>query len=465
MAPRIILPCRQRRATTRQQIAFFEGSTMMNTGESPPPHRQLTAAETTATIRKVAIRLLPLLLLAYVANLIDRANVGFAKLTMQADLGMSDPAFAFSTGMFYFGYLVFEVPSNLLLRRIGARIWFARIMMTWGVVSGATMFVTGAGSFMSARILLGVAEAGFFPGVIYYLTYWFPVRERTRAVATFMAANAIGGTLTNPLSGLIMQNLDQTWGLHGWQWVFLIESLPSLILGACVYFFLTDRPSEARWLDDHERNWLVQQISQEEEHREQRHGANFRQALISPRVWYLILLYFTIAFCANAGSLYLPELIQNHFPDSSKSEVGLVAAIPGLCGMVSMLLNGWWSDRTRKYRLHVALPALLGAGGWLLAALANSPAWAVVGLSLAFMGVMCMLPPFWSLPTSFLSGAAAAGGIALISSVGNIGGLLGPGIVGLINEATKSHLYGLFALAGILALGSILALFSPHDPS
>lgn len=438
---------------------------MFNTGGSPAPHRQLTDAEATATIRKVAVRLLPLLLLSYVANLIDRANVGFAKLTMQADLGMSDPAFAFGTGMFYFGYLVFEVPSNLMLRQIGARVWFARIMITWGVVSGLTMFVTGTWSYTCVRILLGVAEAGFFPGVIYYLTYWFPVRERTRAVATFMAANAIGGTLTNPLSGLIMQTFDQAWGLHGWQWVFLIESIPSLMLGVCVYFYLPDRPSDARWLDDHERNWLVQRIGQEEQHREKRHGADLRQAMISPRVWYLILLYFTVAFCSNAGSLYLPELIQSHFKDSSKFQVGLLAAIPGLCGMVSMLLNGWWSDRTRKYHLHAALPALMGAGGWLLAALADSPAWAVVGLSLAFMGVMSMLPPFWSLPTSFLSGAAAAAGIALISSVGNVGGLLGPGIVGTIYEATGSHLYGMFALAGTLALGGILALFAPHDPS
>ncbi|MGE5193489.1 MAG: MFS transporter [Deltaproteobacteria bacterium] len=438
---------------------------MANTGESLAPNRELNEGQVTATMRKVAVRLLPLLLLSYIANLLDRGNVGFTKLTMQADLGMSDTAYAFGTGMFYFGYLVFEVPSNLILRSTGARLWIARIMVTWGIVSGATMLVTGLWSFLSVRILLGVAEAGFFPGIIYYLTYWFPARERTRAVAGFMAANAVGGILTNPLSGLIMQYLDQAWGLHGWQWVFLLESLPSLILGVCVYFWLTDRPSEAHWLGDDERNWLVERMSQEQKHREQRHGGDLRQAMLSPRVWYLILLYFTVAFCANAGGLYLPELIRNHFPDSSKLQIGLLAAVPSLCGMVGMLLNGSWSDRTRKYRLHVGLPALLGAGGWLLAALTDSAVWGLTGLSLAFMGVMSMLPPFWSLPTSFLSGAAAAGGIALINSVGNIGGLLGPGTVGLIHDATHSHRYGLLALAGMLVLSGALALFAPHDPA
>jgi cyanate permease len=262
-----------------------------------------------------------------------------------------------------------------------------------------------------------------------------------------------------------MQSLDQAWGLAGWQWVFLLESIPSFILGACVYLFLTDRPAEAHWLADDERNWLAQRIGQEEQHREKRHGADLRQAMISPRVWYLILLYFTIAFCANAGSLFLPELIRKHFLNYGEFQIGLVASIPSLCGMTGMLLNGVWADRTRKYRWHVALPAVMGAGGWLLAALADSPAWALVGLSLAVMAVMSMLPPFWSLPTSFLSGAAAAGGIALINSVGNIGGLLGPWTMGLLHDATKNHLFGLYSLAGTLALSAALAIFAPHDAS
>jgi MFS transporter, ACS family, tartrate transporter len=437
---------------------------MANTGASIGLDRDLTAARASATMRRVAVRLLPLLLLAYIANLIDRNNVGFAKLTMQAELEMSDAVFAFGTGLFYFGYLLFEVPSNLILRRAGARIWIARIMLSWGLVSCATMFVTGAWSFASVRILLGVAEAGFFPGVIFYLTLWFPSGERTRAVAAFMAANAIGGIFSNPLSGLITQNLDQTWGLRGWQWIFLLEGIPSLILGVCVYFWLTDRPSEAHWLADDERDWLVERMRREEVQRQERHGADLLRAMLAPRVWYLIALYFTLAFCLNAAALYLPELIQNRFPSASKSQIGLLAAVPSLCGAVGMLLNGWWSDRTRKYRRHVGLPAFLAAGGWLLAALAEAPGWGLAGLCLAFVGMMSMLPPFWSLPTSFLSGAAAAGGIALINSVGNIGGLLGPVTLGLIHDATQSHRHGLFALAGTLVLGGALALFAPHDP-
>jgi ACS family tartrate transporter-like MFS transporter len=338
-------------------------------------------------------------------------------------------------------------------------------MISWAVVSAATMFVTGPWTFLCVRILLGVAEAGFFPGVILYLTYWFSARERTRAVAAFMVANAVGGVFNNPLSGVIMQYLDKTAGLHGWQWVFLLESLPSFILVGCVYFWLTDRPAQARWLADEERQWLVERMSQEERHRRQRHGGDLLQAVLSGRVWYLIALYFTIAFCSNAGSLYLPELTRNRFSAASDSQIGLLAAIPYLCGAIGMLLNGWLSDRTQKYRLHVGLPALIGAAGWLLATLTTSPVWGLVGFSMAVMGVMSMLPPFWSLPTSFLSGAAAAGGIALINSVANIGGLLGPTTVGWINDATHNPRYGLAVLSGTLVLSAVLAIFAPHNPA
>jgi ACS family tartrate transporter-like MFS transporter len=439
------------------------GRNTTHTSQSPATGQQFSEAQAAATLRKVAVRLLPLLLLSYLANLLDRNNVGFAKLSMQDDLGMSDSAYAFGTGMFYFGYLVFEVPSNLILRRTGARLWIARIMVTWGLVSCATLFVVGLGSFLGVRILLGVAEAGFFPGVILYLTYWFPARQRTRAVACFMAANAVGGMITNPLSGLIVQHLDGARGLHGWQWIFLLESIPSLVLGVCVYFLLTDRPSEARWLSDDQRNWLVERMSREEHDRAQRHGADLWRAVRSSRVWHLIFLYFTVAFCSNAGGLYLPELIQNQFPDSTKFQIGLLAAVPNVCGMVGMLVNGAWADSTRNYRRHVGLAALLGAGGWAVAALAGSPLWTLAGLSLAVTGAMAMLPPFWSLPTSFLSGAAAAGGIALINSLGNIGGLLGQWTMGVARDETGSHLCGLVGLAAMLVLGGVLALFAPDD--
>jgi ACS family tartrate transporter-like MFS transporter len=416
-------------------------------------------------MRKVTLRLLPFLLLLYICNLVDRGNVGFTKLAMQADLGMSAAVYGSAVGMFYFGYLLFEVPSNLILRRTGARVWIARIMVTWGLVSAAEMLVAGFWSFSALRILLGIAEAGFFPGIIYYLTYWFPARERTKAVASFMAANAVGGMISNSLSGVIMHNFDNVAGLHGWQWVFLLESIPSVILGVVVLYYLTDRPSQAHWLADDERAWLTERMSREQQHREQRHGADFRRAMTDPRVWFLILLYATVAFSSNAGGLYVPELIKHLFPESNESQRGLVASVPSLCALVGMLVNAAWSDRTRRHRLHVAGAAFLGSLGWVLAACSNSPALGMAGLCLAVMGMMSMLPPFWSLPTSFLSGAAAAGGIALINSVANIGGAVGPGALGKFHEFDHSGSYAvaLVTLAGVMLVGTILALFAPYD--
>src|SRR5579863_2523943 len=239
-----------------------------------------------ATMRKVALRLLPFLLLLYICNLVDRGNVGFTKTKMQDDLQMTPTVYGSAVGTFYLGYLLFEVPSNMILRRTGARVWIARIMVTWGLVSGAEMLVTGFWSFTALRILLGIAEAGFFPGIIYYLTYWFPTRERTRAVASFMAANAVGGMISNSLSGVIMKNFDLVWGLHGWQWVFVLESLPSLVLGVVVLFYLTDRPEQAHWLANDERAWLCERMDQEAKHREQRHGTDFRRAMTDSRVWF-----------------------------------------------------------------------------------------------------------------------------------------------------------------------------------
>jgi ACS family tartrate transporter-like MFS transporter len=445
--------------------AYHEDFFIVSTHDLSSSNRQSDEALARTTMRKVTLRLLPFLLLLYICNLVDRGNVGFTKTAMQDDLGMTAAVYGFGAGLFYFGYLVFEVPSNLILRRMGARVWIARIMVTWGLVSGATMLVKGYWSFLTVRILLGIAEAGFFPGIIYYLTYWFPTRERTRAVASFMAANAVAGIITNPLSGAIMKNLDKVGGLHGWQWVFLLESIPSVVLGVCVLFCLTDRPGQARWLAADERAWLAERISQEEKHREQRHGADFRRAMIDPRVWFLILLYSTVAYSSNAANLYLPELIRNRFPGSDEFKIGLIAAVPSICGLIAMLINGAWSDRTHLHRRHVAGAALLSSVGWTLSAVSGSPVWGLVGLCLAMMGIMSMLPPFWSLPTSFLSGAAAAGGIALINSVGNIGGLLGQGSAGLIHEhdRTGSYAWVLLTLAGLMFAGAILALFAPHD--
>jgi MFS transporter, ACS family, tartrate transporter len=416
-------------------------------------------------MRKVSVRLIPFLMLLYICNLLDRNNVGFTKEAVQRDTGMNGAVYAFGAGLFYFGYLVFEVPSNLILRRTGARVWISRIVITWGLVSGATMFVQGIASFYTVRILLGVAEAGFFPGIIYYMTRWFPTQQRTRAIATFMAGNAVAGIFINPMSGSIIQYLDGRAGMHGWQWVFFLECIPSIALGFCVMYYLTDRPEDAHWLNDDERTWLAAQIRQEDKYREEAHGADFRRTLLDPRVWTLVLLYFAIAFGSNSGSLFLPELIRKLYPHSREVEVGFIAAVPNLCGLIAMLINGAWADRSGKHRLHVAIPGFISALGWTLAACSSTPAWGLVGLSLGIAGIMCMLPTFWSLPTSFLSGAAAAGGIALINSFGNLGGLAGPGAIGLIHERDKSASYlgGLLTIAAVMLLGGLLALVSPHD--
>lgn len=407
-------------------------------------------------LRKVAWRLVPFLCLLYIFNILDRSNVGFARLTMQDDLGMKEAVFDLGYGIFYLGYLAFEVPANLLLRRVGARLWMARIMVTWGLVSCATMAVTGPVGFYLVRILLGVAEAGFFPGIILYLTFWFPARERAKVTAYFMMAIPMAGIIGNPISGAILEYLDGAAGLKGWQWLFLIEGLPSVLLGFLVLFCLADGPQQARWLSESERSWLVGHLSREEGYRQQRHGGDLLRAMMAGRVWLLIGLYFTVAVGANAAGAYLPDLVSKRFQGWSKFEVGLLTAVPHVCAIVGMTLLAAHSDRTGERRGHVAFAAFLAAAGWTLAAATASPWWAFAGLCLAQTGMMSMLPTFWALPTSFLSGAAAAGGIALINSVANIGGFMGPTILGQL---------GLWAMAGTLCAGGGLALLVRHDPT
>jgi MFS transporter, ACS family, tartrate transporter len=407
-----------------------------------------------ATLRKAARRLIPFLCLLYAFNILDRANVGFARTEMERDLGMSAGVFDLGYGLFYLGYLAFEVPSNLLLRKVGARRWIGRIMISWGLVSCATAAVSDAWGFYLVRVLLGVAEAGFFPGIILYLSYWFPSRDRARVTAYFMFAIPMASVFGNPLSGWIMQHLDGASGVKGWQWLFLLEGLPSVLLGVATLFLLTDRPEDARWLAEDERAWLGERIRREEVERRDRHGADRLLAMMDRRVWLLIALYFTVAVGSNAAGAHVPKLIEKQFPESEKGEIGLLTALPHLCAMVAMALFSVSSDRTGERRKHVALAALLAAGGWSLSALAPSPWLVLLGFCVAQAGMMSMLPTFWALPTSFLSGAAAAGGIALINSVANIGGLFGPTILGQ---------FGLWSMAATLLTGAGLALCVRHE--
>jgi MFS family permease len=401
------------------------------------------------TLKKVALRLVPFVCLLYVLNILDRANVGFARLQMQDDLRLSEAIFDLGYGMFYVGYLLFEVPSNLLMRRVGARRWIARIMITWGLVSAATMFARDQWTFYGLRILLGVAEAGFFPGIILYLSFWFPDRLRGRMTAHFMVAIGLASVIGNPISGLIMQHLDGTAGLHGWQWLFLLEGAPSVVLGFVALLFLTDRPKDATWLAPDERAWLTRRMEREETERRNRHCADRLAAMLQGRVWLLIAIYFTVAVGSNAGGAYFPKLIKGLFASLDTVQIGLLAAVPHLFAVVGMILFGISSDRTGERRRHLATAALLAAAGWGLTAWRPTPFAGLVGLCLAQTGMMSMLPVFWTIPTSFLTGAAAAGGIAMINSVANIGGFYGATILGE---------FGLWSMAAILLGGAALAL-------
>jgi ACS family tartrate transporter-like MFS transporter len=449
---------------------------------------------------KVALRLLPFLFLLYLVNILDRVNVGFARLQMLNDVGLSKAVYGWGAGLFYFGYLTFEVPSNLILHRMGARRWISRIMVSWGIISAAMMLVQDKWSFYALRFLLGVAEAGFFPGIILYLSYWFRARERARAVAFFMTASPLAGVLGNTVSGWIMEYMSGQSGLAGWQWLFLLEGLPAVILGIVVWFYLTDRPKEAGWLAPQERDWLAGRILSEEQQRHHQHGLHRPQALAAPRVWLLIAIYFTVAVGSNAYGFYLPKIVDEQFTDRSKFAqycviptgsfddpillsqrvtglvessgqtgqgkfmIGLLAALPNLAAVIGMVLIGIHSDRTGERRLHVALSAFLAAVGWGVTASARSPWLVLLGLALAQIGMMSMLPTFWALPTSFLSGTAAAGGIALINSVANIGGAVGPIVLGEFEQATGGLTGGMIAIALTLFGGGLLTLCVRHDP-
>jgi ACS family tartrate transporter-like MFS transporter len=408
-----------------------------------------------ATLRKVFWKLVPFLSVLYLFNILDRANVGFARLRMQDDLKLSERAFNIGYGIFYIGYLLFEVPSNLLMRRIGARRWIARIMISWGLISMATMFVRDEWSFYAVRVLLGVAEAGFFPGIILYLSYWFPDRERGQVTAYFMLAIGMSSILGNPTSGFIMERLNGVHGLHGWQWVFVLEGIPSILLGFAVLWVLTDYPHQATWLPAAQRTWLVARMQEEEAHRHRTHGAHRLTAMLQPRVWLLIAIYFTVAVGSNASGAYFPKLIEKQFEGLSTAQIGLLSALPAVCAVVGMTLFGISSDRTGERRGHIAAAALLAAGGWSVAAWDRSPGTTLTGLCLAQTGMMSMLPVFWTLPPRFLSGAAAAGGIALINSVANIGGFVGATILGEL---------GLWSMVIILTTGAGLVLFVRIEP-
>lgn len=428
-----------------------------------------------AVFRKVSVRLIPFLLLLYVINLIDRTNIGIARLQMVDELHILDEkAYSLGAGIFYVGYLLFEVPSNLILMRMGARAWIARILVSWGLISAAMMFVTGPWSFSLLRVLLGVAEAGFFPGIVLYLSDWFPARARARAMAKFMIGGVLASMVGNPLSGFILEHMDQIGGLWGWQWVFLLEGLPAALLGFVTLAYLTDRPDQARWLSPGERTWLVEQLQEEKKQLALGRSHSLMAAVVNPQVWLLIAVYFTVAMGDNSYGFYIPTFLRSQFPDWTPFEIGLLAATPGAIAIGGMTLLGRSSDRTGERRRHIALAAFTAALGWSIMALAAG-GWSaipgvdtrwlfVAGAAVTLTGMKSMLPIFWTLPPAVLTGAAAAGGIALINSVANLGGLLGPRVVGEVKTATGSFTLGYLVLAAALFLGGILVLAGKAAP-
>ncbi len=419
-----------------------------------------------AVLKKVARRLIPFLFVLYLANILDRNNVGFARLRMLADLHLDETVYGWgATFCFYLGYLLFEVPSNLILHRLGARRWISRIMITWGIVSTCTMFVTDARSFYLVRILLGIAEAGFFPGIVLYLSYWFPARERARAVACFMMASPLSGVVGGPLSGNLLEYTNGAWGLAGWQWLFLIEGIPSVVLGFVTWWYLTDRPEQAHWLAPDERSRLAARMAQEEKSREERHGLNRLQALADPRVGLFIMLYFTIALGSNAFGFYAPEILKRHFSGWRDDAIGYLYLAPNLVTAIAMFLIGRHSDRTGERRWHLAFCAMLAAAGWGLSATLRSPWLVLLALTMAQVGMISMIGPFWSLSTSFMSGIGAVGGIALINTIANTGGAFSSPLMSRLGKTTGSFAAGQLVMAGTMIIGALIAVRIRHDPA
>jgi D-galactonate transporter len=407
---------------------------------------------------RVTRRLIPLLFACYVAAYLDRVNVGFAKLQMLSDLRFSETVYGLGAGIFFIGYFLFEIPSNIILHRLGARLWIARVMLTWAVISAAMMFVTSATGFYILRFLLGVAEAGFFPGVILYLTYWYPSERRARVVALFMTGIPIAGVIGGPISGWILKAMAGVQGLAGWQWLFLLEALPSFILGVAVFFYLDDGIGSARWLAAGEKEILMSRIAEDQKHA----GAHSLLAgITNARVWFLAFIYFCLVAGLYGAGFWLPTLIQRTGV-ASPLAIGMLTVLPNAVAAIAMVTISRRSDRTRERRWHLVIPALVGAAGWLVTVrYGGNSGLALTGMSLAMAGVTTSLAQFWCLPTAILAGAAAATGIALVNSIGNLAGFVGPSLIGWLVDRTGSTDFGVYALAGVMAIGSLLVLTIP----
>jgi MFS transporter, ACS family, tartrate transporter len=413
-------------------------------------------------VAKVARRLIPFMALLYFVNYLDRTNIGFAELQMSEDLGLTATMYGLASGLFFIGYLFFEVPSNLALHKFGARRWIARIMLSWGIVAAAMAFVPNAGTLYALRILLGIAEAGFFPGMILYLTFWFPRRERTRFTALFLAAIPLSSAIGSPISGAIMEYADGMFGLEGWRLMFLFEGLPAVLLAFVTWFYLTDRPAQATWLTEEERTWLQDEIDAETRATQNRFHWPLRKSLTNPRILALSFVYFGVVYGLYALSFFLPQIVADFSEtfDTSFSlmQTGLIVAVPYVVGTVAMVLWGRHSDRTQERVWHVALPSVLSAVTIPVALYLDSPFAVMVAVTLTAIGIFGALPVFWALPSAFLVGASAAGGIALINSLGNLAGFGAPFVTGFLTDLTGSHRSGLWVVGVVMMLAAFVVL-------
>lgn len=407
------------------------------------------------TLRRITWRIVPFIMVLYLIAYIDRVNIGFAALTMKEDLGFTASMLGFGAGIFFLGYFLFEVPSNVILHKVGARIWIARVMVTWGLIAGGMAFVESSTSFYVMRFLLGVAEAGFFPGIILYLTYWFPARHRAGVIAMFMAAAPIAVAIGSPISAALL-GMDGIMGLAGWQWMFIIEAIPAVILGVVVFFYMTDRPEKATWLKEDERNWLIKTMREEDVGKGSTQHHSILRGLINPRVLALALVYFGTSAGLYTLSIWAPQIIKELGVTSMT--VGLVNAIPPIISVVAMVLWSRHSDRTGERTWHVAIACMTAAVGLVIAASTHNMIGLIAALTIVNVGISCSKPPLWSMPTLFLSGTAAATGIAAINSIGNLGGFAGPVMIGWVKDQTGSYAGGLYFVAGLLVLSTVLTL-------
>ena len=413
-----------------------------------------------STIRTISWRLIPFLVLAYFFSYLDRVNLGFAALTMNAELKFSPTIFAWGAGIFFFGYFIFEVPSNLALEKFGASRWIARIMVTWGIISALMATVSGEWSFYILRFLLGVAEAGFFPGIILYLTYWYPAEYRARFLAAFAIAVPVSTVIGAPVSGLLL-GLDGAMGLKGWQWLFVIEGLPSILLGVVSWFYLTDRPERADWLSPQQKSWLAAKLNAETTAKQAAKHMTLGEALSSPKVIVLSLVYFGFVAALYGMQFWLPQIVKAF--GLTNAQTGFVTAIPYLFGTIAMILWARHSDASRERVIHVGAPLLLTAFALGVSSYISDPTMTMVVLSVAAIGVFCTFGVFWTLPTAWLSGTAAAGAIALINSIGNLAGFGGPYLIGWVKEATGNTSTGLLVLAVLPLIGGLLVFLSGQE--